>query len=336
MKEEQNGAPKKKWSRIFRKKWFFPAVYISVAAILLTAVVWYQNVDNQVPDAEENQEASDHYTPDLYDEDAESVMEQSENIKMPVTDQEKAEIVTKFYDASAEQEDKENALVFHNNRYYQSTGIDITLEEDESFDVVASLSGQVEEVKEDPILGNVVTLSHGNDVMTYYASMDDITKEVGDEVKQGDELGTAGNNLFGKDIGPHVHFELRKSGESLNPEEFFNQSVSELDKVEVDEEEGKSDNEEGTDAGDVDEDMDTDPGEGNENDGNASDENDDNADADSDEDANGDSNENNEDADADSNENDAGAGAGLNDNNDEDVDVDMNDENDLNDMDPEE
>src|SRR5699024_3996226 len=336
MKEEQNGAPQKKWSRIFRKKWFFSAVNISVAAILLTAVVCSQNVDNQDHDAEENQEASDHYTPDLYDEDAESVMEQSENIKMPVTDQEKAEIVTKFYDASAEQEDKENALVFHNNRYYQSTGIDITLEEDESFDVVASLSGQVEDVNEDPIPGNVVTLSDGSDVMTYYASMDDIKKEVGDEVKQGDELGTAGNNLLGKDIGPHVHLELRKSGQSLNPEEYCNQSVSELDKVEVDEEEGKSDNEEGTDAGDVHEDMDTDPGEGNENGGNASDENDENADADSDEDANGDSNENNEDADADSNENDAGAGAGLNDNNDEDVDVDMNDENDLNDMDPEE
>lgn len=307
MKEEQNGASKKKWSRIFRKKWFFPAVYITVAAILLTTVVWYQNVDNQVPEAEENQEASDHYTPDLYDEDAESVMEQSENIKMPVNDQEKAEIVTNFYDSNAEQEDKENALVFHNSRYYQSTGIDITLGEDESFDVLASLSGQVEEVKEDPILGNVVTLSHGNDVMTYYASMDDITKEVGDEVKQGDELGTAGNNLFGKDIGPHVHFELRKSGESLNPEEFFNQSVSELDKVEVDEDDDQPENgEEGTDAEDTEDDMETNPGEGNENEGDAN------------------SNDNNEDADADANDNDEDAGAGL------------NDENDQNDLDPEE
>src|SRR5699024_6297711 len=135
MKEEQNGTPKNKWSRIFRKKWFFPAVYITVAAILLTVVVWYQNMDNQIPDANENLEASDHYTPELYDEDAEAVMEQTENIKMPVNDQEKAEIVTKFYDASADKEDKENALVFHNNRYYQSTGIDIKVG-DESFDVV--------------------------------------------------------------------------------------------------------------------------------------------------------------------------------------------------------
>jgi len=267
MKEEQNGAPKNKWSRIFRKKWFFPAVYITVAAILLTVVVWYQNMDNQIPDANENQEASDHYTPDLYDEDAEAVMEQTENIKMPVTDQEKAEIVTKFYDTNADQEDKENALVFHNNRYYQSTGIDIKLDDDEPFDVVASLSGTVEEVKEDPILGKVITLSHGNDVMTYYSSMGEITSEVGAKVKQGDVLGTAGNNLFGKDIGPHVHFELRKSGKTLNPEAFFNQSLSELDKVKTDEDD-KNDkqpdnnkDDEDADPGDVvDDDMGTNPG----------------------------------------------------------------------------
>src|SRR5699024_7113385 len=136
----------------FRKKWFFPAVYITVAAILLTVVVWYQNMDNQIPGAEDNQEASDHFTPDLYDEDAEAVMEQTENIKMPVNDQDKAEIVTKFYDATADLEDRENALVFHNNRYHQSTGVDITLGTDEPFDVVASLSGTVEEVKTDPAL----------------------------------------------------------------------------------------------------------------------------------------------------------------------------------------
>ncbi|HLQ70993.1 MAG TPA: M23 family metallopeptidase [Bacillota bacterium] len=236
MKEEQNGAPKNKWSRIFRKKWFFPAVYITVAAILLTVVVWYQNMDNQIPGAEDNQEASDHFTPDLYDEDAEAVMEQTENIKMPVNDQDKAEIVTKFYDATADLEDRENALVFHNNRYHQSTGVDITLGTDEPFDVVASLSGTVEEVKTDPALGNIVTLSHGEGVMTYYASMDDIALDTGDKVKQGDVLGTAGNNLVGKDIGPHVHFELRKSGEKLNPETYFNQSLTALDKVKGDKE----------------------------------------------------------------------------------------------------
>ena len=41
MKDIQNES-KKKWTRIFKKKWFFPALYIMLAAFLLTGVIWYQ------------------------------------------------------------------------------------------------------------------------------------------------------------------------------------------------------------------------------------------------------------------------------------------------------
>ncbi|HLR75004.1 MAG TPA: M23 family metallopeptidase [Virgibacillus sp.] len=237
MKEENKGASKNTWRRIIQKKWFFPSLYLMIAALLLTGVVWFQNT-NQTPDAqdEENLEATNDLT-SPYDEDAQSVMEQQEVIKMPVADEEEAEIVTKFYDYNADQEDQESALILYNNRYYQSTGIDIATADGEEFDVVASLSGTVTEVKEDPILGNVVTLSHDNDVMTYYASLGEVDVKAGDELEQGDFIGTAGKNLFGKDNGIHVHFELRKDGQEINPEEFFNQPVSKLEEHLQDEEE---------------------------------------------------------------------------------------------------
>lgn len=245
MNEENKGASKNKWSRIFRKKWFFPAVYLTIAALLLTVVVWYQNLDNQIPDA---QEGSEDYVPNLHDEDAESVMEQQEVVKTPVADQEQAEIVTKFYDYNAEEEDQENALVLYNNRYYQSTGIDIAHANDESFDVMASLSGTVTEVKEDPLLGNVVSLSHENGVTTYYASLGEVTVKAGEKVKQGDQLGTAGKNLFGKDKGIHVHFQLRKDDKGVNPESFFNQPVSKLDSLGTEETEESTNPSEDSDA----------------------------------------------------------------------------------------
>src|SRR5699024_10370626 len=188
-----------------------------------------------------------------FDEDAEAVLDQQEVIKMPVQDKEQAEIVTKFYDYNAEQDEQENGLVLYNNRYYQSTGIDIASAEGEAFDVVASLRGTVTEVKEDPLLGNVVVVSHENDVMTYYASLNEVEVKADSEVKQGDAIGTAGKNLFGKDSGTHVHFELRKDGKEVDPESFFNQPVSELDKIDVEEEEeaeqegSESESEEGED-----------------------------------------------------------------------------------------
>lgn len=240
MNEEFKG-PKNKWRQIFRKKWFFPALYLTIAAVLLTAVVWYQNIDSDTAD---DRSAEDHYTPVMNDEDAEPVLDQQEVIAMPVANVDEAEIVTKFFDYDADQEDRQNALVLYNNRYYQSTGVDIAAANAETFEVLAAISGTVEEVKEDPLLGNVVVLAHDEDIKTYYASLEEVSVSAGDKLTQGDKLGTAGKNIFGKDNGTHVHFEIRKSGTELNPESYFNQPVSSLANVEEDSavtEEGEAD-----------------------------------------------------------------------------------------------
>src|SRR5699024_4201602 len=146
----------------------------------------------------------------------ERLRSQKEIIKMPVVNQELAEIVTKFYDYNASQEDRVKGLTRYNNSHYQSKGIDITHVEEKEFDVKAALSGTVEEVKTDPLLGNVVTLKHQNDVVTYYASLGKVSVDAGDKVKQGETIGTAGKNLFGKDNGTHVHFQIRKENQEVD------------------------------------------------------------------------------------------------------------------------
>src|SRR5690625_1262134 len=232
MKEVPNES-KKKWTRIFKKKWFFPALYIVIAAFLLTGVVWYQNAQSNLIEGLDDIDQTDSNNPNPFDEEAESVLQQQEVIKMPVADEVQTEIVTKFYDYNAEQEDQEKGLTLYNNRYYQSTGIDIASSDGESFDVVASLSGTVTEVKEDPLLGHVVVLTHGDDVATYYASLGEVAVATGEEVNQGEKIGTAGQNLFSEESGIHVHFEIRKGEIEVNPEEFFNEPLSALAEFEV-------------------------------------------------------------------------------------------------------
>lgn len=249
MKEEFKG-PKNKWSQIFRKKWFFPALYLSIAAVLLAAVVWYQNAGSDVSEPADQKNGEDAHLPVMNDEDAVPVVDQQELVGMPLENADEAEIVTKFFDYNAEQEDRENALVLYNNRYYQSTGVDIAAADAETFNVVASVSGTVEEVKEDPLLGNVVVLSHGEDLKTYYASLGEVAVAAGDEVGQGDALGTAGKNLFGKDNGTHVHFEIRKDGKEVNPESYFEQPVASI-AVEENTEEDEAVNDEPTSGEDV-------------------------------------------------------------------------------------
>lgn len=236
MKEVPNES-KKKWTRIFKKKWFFPALYIVIAAFLLTGVVWYQNVQSNLIEGLDDNEQSDSYNPSYFDEDAESVLQQQEVIKMPVDEEVQTEIVTKFYDYNAEQEEQEKGLTLYNNRYYQSTGVDIASSDGKAFDVIASLSGTVTEVKEDPLLGNVVVMSHGEDITTYYASLGEVAVEPGADIKQGDKLGTAGKNLFSEESGTHVHFEIRKGETEVNPEDFFNEPLNKLVDFNVEEQE---------------------------------------------------------------------------------------------------
>lgn len=232
MNEENKFGPKNKWTRIFRKKWFFPSLYLTLAALLISAVVWYQNTGNDQAeqDIDVILEQSEDYAP-IADEDAVPVMDQQEVVQMPIANPEEAEIVTKFFDYEAEESEKENALIHYNNRYYQSTGVDIAQADNEGFDVVASLSGMVTEVKQDPLMGNIVVLEHGNDITTYYASLDEVSVEAGSEVKQGDVVGTAGRNIFGSDKGTHVHFEIQMADKKLNPETYFNQPAASFEQA---------------------------------------------------------------------------------------------------------
>lgn len=246
--KEFNNVPKNKWVRFIRKKWFLPAVYIAIAGLILSAVVWYQTFGNSSlkNDAvkDEIEQMEENFASE-FGEDAQSVLQQQETIKMPISDEMEAEIVTKFYDYDATDEEQEKGLTLYNNRYYQSTGIDIAQANGETFDVLASLTGTVTEVKEDPLLGNIVTISHGDSITTHYASLSEVVVDVGTKVKQGDKIGSAGKSVFNESSGTHIHFELHKDGVEVNPEQFFNEPVSKLEEyniqaVEMEEESNES------------------------------------------------------------------------------------------------
>lgn len=231
--KEENNVSKNKWKRLTQQKGFFPAVYLVVAALLLTGVLWYQNLDNRIPETQDDQmeqindEVRGEYPFD-YDQESDPVVSQAEVVKLPVSSESDSQVVTKFYDFDKDSADQEQALVLYNNKYYQSQGIDIAATSEAPLDVVAALSGDVIEVKEDPLLGHVVQVEHDHGVTTYYASLTDVQVEEGQRVSQGDVLATAGQNIFGQSNGTHVHFAIRKDGQPVDPEAFIDQSVTEV------------------------------------------------------------------------------------------------------------
>lgn len=116
-----------------------------------------------------------------------------------------------------------NGYTFYHNKtlncYHFHTGIDFAGEE--GANVLSCLDGTVESITAGDLLdGNVITLAHENGIKTVYMFID--TKEnlkVGDKVARGDVIGTiAKANGSEYKEGAHLHFEVLKGGEAVDPE----------------------------------------------------------------------------------------------------------------------
>ncbi len=63
--------------------------------------------------------------------------------------------------------------------------------------------------------GNVVFVDHGGGIVTRYAHMRRIETKVGEVVSGGARIGQLGST--GRTTGPHLHFEVRLAGRSVDP-----------------------------------------------------------------------------------------------------------------------
>lgn len=229
MREEEKKRTSKitKVQQFFRKRWVFPAIYLVSAAVVLTAVLWYQAVSKDVKD----QLSDGNQTGQEQRDDAVEVGKPIENVTMPVQNSDNVSVVKKFYEADADQKEKEAALVNYNNTYTLSKGIDLADKDGKVFDVTAALSGTVVQAKKDPVLGHVVEIEHEDGLSTVYQSLSQVSVKEGDEVKQNDVIGASGKNLYGAESGNHVHFEIRMEGLALNPLSFIDKPVSTIEKA---------------------------------------------------------------------------------------------------------
>ena len=69
-----------------------------------------------------------------------------------------------------------------------------------------------------PGSGTVILIDHGNGFATFFAHLGSLTVREGQEIEKGAVIATVGST--GKSTGPHLHFEVRQDGESVNPADF--------------------------------------------------------------------------------------------------------------------
>jgi murein DD-endopeptidase MepM/ murein hydrolase activator NlpD len=99
------------------------------------------------------------------------------------------------------------------------THLGIDIKGNKASTVVASEEGAVKSIKNDPRYGLTVTIEHSDGYETIYSNLlsAEFVKE-GDTLEQGQTIGTIGESAsFEIDDVPHLHFEIHKDGENVNP-----------------------------------------------------------------------------------------------------------------------
>lgn len=85
--------------------------------------------------------------------------------------------------------------------------------------VYATADGTVTISEEHDKYGKYILIDHGSSYATLYGHMDALQVSAREIVTRGQQIGTVGNT--GVSTGPHLHYEVRKNGEHVDPTDYF-------------------------------------------------------------------------------------------------------------------
>lgn len=187
----------------------------SMTLILIAAVLGLSYLMTQRPSADVPVSAEETTVPVI------ALPKEAEKAKRPYKVE--ANIVLDYYDG---QEKEIRDMTKFEGTYRANQGIDYALD-DQEFDVLAIFSGEVVDVKEDPLFGQSCTIKSDQLTITYQ-SLKDMKKSVGDQVSQGDAISLASTNIYNKDLGNHLHIVVEKDGVRIDPEDIYGKSLQEL------------------------------------------------------------------------------------------------------------
>ncbi len=135
-------------------------------------------------------------------------------------------ILVNYYDHQAEAETQANSLIKYEDTFMQNSGV--TYGGKEFFDVVTILDGVVTKVEQNDLLGNIVEITHDNNIISIYQSLGEVNVKQDDVIKQGDIIGKSGTSNINASLGHNITFELIIDGNLVNPENYYNKTLSEL------------------------------------------------------------------------------------------------------------
>lgn len=193
--------------KINRKKVY---VFSSIVLMVVAGIVSWQFMDK-----------TPQNIPVMKEEFVITLPDKKEKIMLPFNVE--ATLVLEYFDGSNHEVKDYTNL---NGVYRPNQGIDYAFN-DETFEILSMLSGEVIEVKEDELFGNTITIKN-KDLFITYQSLSEVSVKVKDTVKQGDVLGKAGKNTYNPELGNHLHLVVENKGIVVNPKSILDKTIEEI------------------------------------------------------------------------------------------------------------
>jgi len=87
-------------------------------------------------------------------------------------------------------------------------------------EIVAAAAGEVIELRDQKDgYGKLMIVDHGNGFVTRYGQLSQFEAKEGDRVARGEVIALSGNS--GMSTGPHLHYEVMKDGENVDPADYI-------------------------------------------------------------------------------------------------------------------
>ena len=211
-----------KSTRLRLKKWASVTIYLSLVLLVFISMLFVSNLLESKYNTPSN---LSYVFKDFINNDKPVINYNEDKIQKPFTS-ENVTIDINYYDKDKTEEEQQKSLILYGNTYMPNTGILYT--SNEQFDIVPTLEGKITKITKEELLGNVIEITHTNNLVTTYYSVDNIKVAEGQIVKQGEVIATSGKNNISSTSDNMMLFEVEYNVNNINPENYYETNVKDL------------------------------------------------------------------------------------------------------------
>ena len=208
----------KKYSKII-----IPSIYVGVIGVMVVScLLVVSGVKNFL-----NERKDYDYTLDkVFIRDTIPVSKNENNMIIKPYTNDKVKVYSYFYDFEGDTKKQLDSLIYYENTYMQNNGVDYS--NDEEFDVVSILDGEVISIEDNAIYGKVVTIKHNDNLKSVYSNVKNVLVNVGYKISQGEIFASSDTYKVDTKVKSLLHFEVYYKDNAIDPENLYTMSVSDL------------------------------------------------------------------------------------------------------------